>query len=237
MRLRRVTPSTRTSTSCSTSIGIRRSSQWKTSAASTTLATATSTAAPAISTRAPGVGLLGMRIERPHEQRMDRRSICGMGRKFVRAGHERLAGGADARRRLAQPCRRQRAAARWSPCSCWGSATSAIDGHPPPSQQLSIFWRQSWHHHAERIQKRRWSVPVNGQSTGRCCRTTRTLSARRARRDPVPHLNILRKSRPRMRLFGGLCKVRDRLQHSESLHFRSCILLPRILHLGSSGIG
>ena len=24
-------------------------------------------------------------------------------------------------------------------------------GHPPPSQHDSIFWRQSWHHHADDI--------------------------------------------------------------------------------------
>ena len=45
-----------------------------------------------------------------------------------------------------------------------GSATSAIEGQPPPSQQLSIFWRQSWHHQDERIQKSLWSAPVIGQS-------------------------------------------------------------------------
>src|SRR5579863_7425634 len=37
-------------------------------------------------------------------------------------------------------------------------------GQPPPSQQDSIFWRQSWHHHAERIQNRRCGRPVNGHS-------------------------------------------------------------------------
>jgi hypothetical protein len=36
-----------------------------------------------------------------------------------------------------------------------GSTTSAIDGQPPPWQQISIFWRQSWHHHADRIQNSR----------------------------------------------------------------------------------
>jgi hypothetical protein len=32
--------------------------------------------------------------------------------------------------------------------------TSATDGQPPPSQQDLIFWPQSWHHQADRIQKR-----------------------------------------------------------------------------------
>jgi len=38
-----------------------------------------------------------------------------------------------------------------------------IEGQPPPSQQDSIFWRQSAHHQAERIQKRRWGWPVRAQ--------------------------------------------------------------------------
>lgn len=32
-------------------------------------------------------------------------------------------------------------------------STSVTDGQPPPSQQDSIFWRQSWHHQAERIHR------------------------------------------------------------------------------------
>jgi hypothetical protein len=43
-------------------------------------------------------------------------------------------------------------------------STSATEGQPPPSQQDSIFWRQSWHHQADRIQKRRWGRPVIWQS-------------------------------------------------------------------------
>lgn len=35
-------------------------------------------------------------------------------------------------------------------------STSPTEGQPPPSQHDSIFWRQSEHHQAERIQKRRW---------------------------------------------------------------------------------
>ena len=35
-------------------------------------------------------------------------------------------------------------------------------GQPPPSQHDSTFWRQSWHHHADRIQKRRCGRPVRG---------------------------------------------------------------------------
>ena len=38
-----------------------------------------------------------------------------------------------------------------------------IEGQPPPSQHVSIFWRQSWHHQAERIQKSWCSAPVIGQ--------------------------------------------------------------------------
>ena len=34
----------------------------------------------------------------------------------------------------------------------------------PPSQHDSIFWRQSWHHQAERSQNRRCARPVRGQS-------------------------------------------------------------------------
>ena len=37
-------------------------------------------------------------------------------------------------------------------------------GQPPPSQHDSIFWRQSWHHHAERFQNSRCGRPVRGQS-------------------------------------------------------------------------
>ncbi len=52
---------------------------------------------------------------------------------------------------------------------------SAIDGQPPPSQQPSIFWRQSRHHHAERIQKSTCSRPVIAQITGPSSRGERTL--------------------------------------------------------------
>jgi hypothetical protein len=52
-------------------------------------------------------------------------------------------------------------------------------GQPPPSQHDSIFWRQSWHHHAERIQNRRCGRPVSGQST-----TSVLLSARTAAVNP-----------------------------------------------------
>jgi glutaminyl-peptide cyclotransferase len=48
-----------------------------------------------------------------------------------------------------------------APDVCWAST---IEGQPPPSQQLSIFCRQSAHHHADRIQKRRWGLPVSWQS-------------------------------------------------------------------------
>ena len=41
----------------------------------------------------------------------------------------------------------------------------AMVGQPPPSQHDSIFWRQSWHRHAERSQSRRCGRPVSGQST------------------------------------------------------------------------
>jgi hypothetical protein len=45
-----------------------------------------------------------------------------------------------------------------------GSSTSTTDGHPPPSQHDSTFWRQSAHHQAERIQNSRWGLPVSPQS-------------------------------------------------------------------------
>jgi hypothetical protein len=44
-------------------------------------------------------------------------------------------------------------------------STSATDGQPPPSQHPSTFCLQSSHHQAERIQKRRWGIPVIPQST------------------------------------------------------------------------
>jgi hypothetical protein len=46
-------------------------------------------------------------------------------------------------------------------------STSATEGQPPPSQQPSTFCRQSSHHQAERIQKRRWGRPVIAQSIAR----------------------------------------------------------------------
>jgi hypothetical protein len=54
-----------------------------------------------------------------------------------------------------------------------GTSTSATEGQPPPSQHDSIFCRQSWHHHAERIQKSRWAWPVIAQSIDRGWRGAR----------------------------------------------------------------
>jgi hypothetical protein len=51
------------------------------------------------------------------------------------------------------------------------AAPLTTEGQPPPSQQDSTFWRQSWHHQAERIQKRRWGSPVIAQSIGRSSRS------------------------------------------------------------------
>ena len=47
-----------------------------------------------------------------------------------------------------------------------------MEGQPPPSQHDSIFWRQSLHHQAERIQNGRCSFPVIAQITGRSIGTT-----------------------------------------------------------------
>jgi hypothetical protein len=64
-----------------------------------------------------------------------------------------------------------------------GTKTSVSEGQPPPSQQVSIFWWQSWHHHAERIQKSVWSLPVIGQITApdHALRAGRTTTSRLTR--------------------------------------------------------
>lgn len=47
-----------------------------------------------------------------------------------------------------------------------------MEEQPPPSQQDAIFWRQSLHLQADRIQKSRYPFPVLAQITGRIIRAT-----------------------------------------------------------------
>jgi len=53
--------------------------------------------------------------------------------------------------------------------ACWAGRAPGFPrqraslGQPPPSQHDSIFWRQSWHHQAERSQNSRCGLPVSGQ--------------------------------------------------------------------------
>jgi hypothetical protein len=57
-------------------------------------------------------------------------------------------------------------------------------GQLPPSQQDSTFWRQSAHHHAERIQKSRCGSPVIAQIMG--TRIAGDAAAATARRSGDP---------------------------------------------------